>query len=157
MKKDSTAWAQLGGLKKQQADTYYQQYQQVQQAAQLEAPGSIFQLTGPLASKLGTNPVTEYYSKKNNAQLTPLYQNATTGYANSLAAFKQSAKFASRADLPNAELAIYSAAQLAGQSKDGLAALQRYVELEPNSPNIAQIQAACKQLGGSCVPKHKKK
>ena len=157
-KTDSTAWAQLGGLKKQQADHYAQEYQQVQQSVSLQSPGSIFQPTfGQHPISLGTNPIDDFYNRQNSALLTPLAQNARTGYTDSLAAFRQSAKYASPTDLPNAELAVYSASQLAGQGPVGLAALKRYVELVPDSPNLKQIEAACVSLGGTCVPKPAKK
>ena len=157
-REDPAAWAQLAGFEKQQADKSYEQYQQIQQANQLEASNSIFQPTGDLASKLGTNPIDEYYAQQNTALLTPLSRNITTSYTNSLAAYKQAAKF-TKGTLPraNAWLTVYSAAQLAGNNKDGLAALKHYVALVPNAANIKQIEAACKRLGGSCVPKHTKK
>jgi len=156
-KKDSAGWAQLAALKKQQADLYYQQYQQVQQASQLEAPGSLFAPTGALAGQLGSNAIDQYYSQQNNALLSPLYRNATTGYQDSLAGWQQAAKYAKPADAPGYEEQVANAAQFAGQAKVAVAAWQRYLELVPNSPNVKQIEGLCKQLGGSCSPKHKKK
>jgi len=156
-KTDSVAWSQLAGLKRGQADKYAAEYQQVQQANQLEAPGSIFSPGGTLAGKLGgTNPIDDYYNQQNNALLSPLYRDATTGYTDSLAAYKQAAKFAKPSEQANAELAVYLAAQRANQPKDGLAALKLYVKLDPTALNIKQIEAACVSLGGKCVPKHKK-
>lgn len=155
--KDSAAWTQLGGYLKQQGDTYAAQYQQVLQSSSLADPGHVFQPQGALAGQLGTNPIDQYYSQQASTQTQPLYRKALDGYTGSLTAFKAAAKYAKPADLPNAELAIYSAAQLTGNAKVGLKALQRYVELAPNSSNLKQIEAACKNLGGSCVPKHKTK
>jgi tetratricopeptide (TPR) repeat protein len=157
-KKDSAEWSQLGSLKTTQADKYATQYQQIQQATQLEAPDTLFQPTGALAGKLGgSNPVDQYYTQQNDALLSPLYRNATTGYTDALAAFKQAAKFAKPGDRANAEFAVYRASQLAGQPKVGLTALQRFVVLDPTSPGMKQIEAACVSLGGKCVPKQPKK
>jgi tetratricopeptide (TPR) repeat protein len=154
-KTDSNAWAQLGGYEKQQGDTFAQQYQQVLQATQLQSPGSIFQPTGALGTQLGTNPIDQYYSTKNQNLSTPLYQQAIAGYNSSLTAFQNAAKYATAANRPAALLGVFSAAQLAGNTKVALRALQRYVDATPNSPNLKQIEAQCKQLGGSCVPKNK--
>ena len=52
-KKDSAVWGQLGGYEEQQGNTVAQQYQQVLQSGQLQAPGSVFQPGGALAGKLG--------------------------------------------------------------------------------------------------------
>jgi hypothetical protein len=151
-KKDSAGWAQLAQLKKGQAEKAVGVYQQVQQAIQLSAPGSIFQPSGPLASKLGTNPIDEYYRKQYEAQLSPLAKTINTDYTDSLAAYKQSAKYA---DPQNANLyfEVYLAAQKTGSTADQLSALKSYVALNPTSPNLKQIEAICKSLKGSCVPK----
>ncbi|MDX6481194.1 MAG: hypothetical protein QOG85_1704 [Gaiellaceae bacterium] len=155
-RKDSLAWTQLGSLKKQQADVYGQQYQEVSQVLELESPSTIFNPGGKLANKLGSNPIDDYYRQKYQAMLGPLYQKATTGYRDSLAAYQQAAKVASRAELPNAEYNVYLAARAASQGDVALKALKRYVQLVPNSPNLKQLEAVCKDLGGSCAPKHKK-
>jgi hypothetical protein len=154
-KNDSNAWAQLGGYEKQQGDTAAQQYQQVLAAAALESPGSVFQPTGALATQLGTNPIDQYYSTKNQAISGPLYQKAIAGYNASLTDFQNAAKYATKANRADAMLGVYSAAQLAGNTKVALRALKRYVELSPNSPNLKAIEAQCKSLGGSCVPTKK--
>ena len=52
-------------------------------------------------------------------------------------------------------LAVVGVGRIGGSV--GLAALKRYVELVPDSPNIKQIEAACVSLGGTCVPKPAKK
>jgi len=157
-KNDSTAWTQLASDEEQQAGTSYQQYLQVQQTAQLESPGSILQPTGSLAGALGTNPVDDYYSQQNSQVSGPLYQQVVTGYNAAVSDFEKAAKYAKPADLPEAEYLVARAAQTAGNTKVALKAYQRYVELVPNSPQLPQIEALCKQqLGGSCAPKHKKK
>lgn len=154
-KTDSTAWAQLGGYEKQQGDTYATQYQQVLQASQLEDPNSIFQPTGGLSTALGQNAIDQYYAQQNSTLSEPLYTKAVTAYDDSLTDYEKAAKYATPSTRADAELGVYSAAQLAGNTKVALAALQRYVQLSPNTPNLKQIEAQCKQLHGSCVPKHK--
>jgi tetratricopeptide (TPR) repeat protein len=159
-KKDGAAWSKLAYLKQTQAGHYYSEYQQIQLANALEAPSAGLQPTGILKGQLGTIPIDDYYSKQNDALLTPLYRNVTTGYSDSLAAFKQAAKFAkTHDDLVNAIQNVATAAQYAGQPTEELAAWQRYVNLVPNAPNLTQIEAVCKTLKdangkpGSCVPK----
>jgi len=156
-KKDSGAWTQLGGYEKQQADTVASQYRQVLLTSQLQSPDSIIQPTGTLATAFGTNPIDQYYTELNSAVSQPLYQKAVAGYSASLADYQKAAKYATRASLPDAEQLVASAAQVVGNTKLALKALRRYVELVPNSPQLQQIEALCKQLGGSCAPKHKKK
>jgi tetratricopeptide (TPR) repeat protein len=156
-KTDSSGWALLGSYEKQQADIAVGQYQQVLQAAQLQSPSSVLQPTGALATALGTNPIDQYYSQQNQSLTGPLYQKAIGGYNSSLTAYQNSAKYASHANRADAQLGVYSAARLAGNTKVELKALQRYVQLAPHSSNLKQIEAQCKQLGGSCVPTHKKK
>ena len=154
-KNDSNAWAQLGGYEKQQGDTAAQQYQQVLVAAALESPGSIFQPTGDLASQLGTNPIDQYYSTKNQALTGPLYQKAIAGYNGSLTDFQNAAKYAARANRAAAWFQVYTAARLAGNTKVALTGLKRYVELSPATPDLKAIEKLCKSLGGSCVPNKK--
>jgi hypothetical protein len=148
--KDSSLWAQLGGYQKQIGDTAAQQYQQILQSSQLQAPGSIFQPTGALAGKLGSNPIDDYYTQQTQAQTQPLLQKAIGAYKGSLTAFQKAAKYATGTTRADMLLLVAQAAQLAGNTTASLAALQRYVKLAPNSANIQQIEAQCKQLGGSC-------
>ena len=151
-KTDSAIWQQLGGYQKQLGDTAAGQYQQALQNGQLQAPGSVFQPTGALAGQLGSNPIDDYYTQQNQSVTQPLLQKAISSYSASLQALQKAAKYAPAATRPDIVLLVASAAQLAGNSKAELAALKRYVQLSPNSPNIKQIEAQCKQLGGSCTP-----
>jgi tetratricopeptide (TPR) repeat protein len=154
-KTDAATWGQVGGYEKQQGDTYASQYQQVLQASALEAPGAIFQPTGSLSTALGTNAVDQYYAQQNSAISGPLYSKAIAAYDASLADYQKAAKYAKGATRADAEFGVYRAAQLVGNTKLALKSLQRYVQLSPDSPNLKQIEALCKQLGGSCTPKHK--
>ena len=157
-KNDSGAWTQLGGYQRQLADTYATQYQQVLQASQLQSPGSVLQPSGSLATALGTNPVDQYYSQQNQALSVPLYQKATTGYTDSLASYENAAKYTrGKQARAAAEYAVFTAASQAGNKDAALSALKKFVALNPTSPLIKQIQGICKQLGGSCALKPKKK
>jgi tetratricopeptide (TPR) repeat protein len=156
-KHDSLAWAQLGGYQKQQGDTAASQYQQVLQSTQLQSPGSALTPAGALGTQLGTNPLDQYYSQQNQNVSGPLLQQAFAAYKGSLTAFQSAAKYASRANRPELLLSgVFTAAQLAGDTTVALKTLQRYVDLAPNSPTLTQIEAQCKQLGGTCLPRHQK-
>ena len=155
-KSDYTLWSQLGELQKQQADTYAQQYSQLQQATQLKSPSSIIEPTGALAGQLGTNQIDQFYAQQNSAQTQQALQNAVNGYKDSLASYQSAAKYTPHGSLANAELAIVNAAGLAGNNKVELKAVKTYVGLAPNTPNLSGLEKLCKQLGGSCVPKSHK-
>jgi tetratricopeptide (TPR) repeat protein len=155
-KKDWRAWQQLAGYESQQAGTYAGQYQQVLQSAAIQAPGSIFQPTGAAGAQLGTNPIDQYYSGQNQALSGPLYQKAITGYNSAVADYQSAAKYAPPGERASAEQLLAQAAQTAGNNKVAVQALQRYVDLSPNSPLLSQIEAQCKKLGGTCAPTHSK-
>jgi tetratricopeptide (TPR) repeat protein len=154
-KTDSTAWEQVANYENQQGDTAYAQYQQALQTSQLQSPGTIFQPAGTLANQLGTNPIDEFYSTQNQNVTTPLLQQALQGYDGALADYQNAAKYAPRANRADLEITVFRVAQLAGNSKAALHALQHYVQLSPHASNLKQVEGFCKQLGGSCVPKHK--
>ncbi len=155
-KKNWTVWEQLGGYQKQLGDTAAGQYQQALQNGQLTAPGTIFEPRGPLAGQLGSNPINDYYSQQAQSVTQPLLQQAIAGYRDSLLSLQKAAKYAPAAKRGEMILLAASAAQAAGNTTAELAALKRYVQLSPNSPNIKQIEAQCQQLGGSCTPNGKK-
>jgi hypothetical protein len=155
-KTDSSAWTQLAGFEKSQGDTAASEYQQLLQNAQLQAPGTVFQPTGALGTQLGTNPIDQYYSQHDQQLTAPFYQEVIARYNAALTDAQNAAKYASRGSKPDAELAVYSIAQLSGNRAAALTALQQYVKLAPHSSNLKQIEGLCKQFGGSCVPKHTK-
>jgi hypothetical protein len=154
-KKDSAVWQELAGYQKTQGDTAAGYYQQVQQAGQLQSPGTIFQPTGPLSGQLGSNPIDDYYSQQNQAVSQPLLQQAIAAYGASLTSFQKAAKYASRARRANLLVAVATAAQLAGNQKAELQALKQYVQIAPSSTDFTSIEKRCQQLGGSCKPQSK--
>lgn len=157
-KTDATQWSILGNYQKQQADSYASQYQQVLQASQLESPGSVLRPSGTLGTALGTNPIDEYYSKQNQSVSGPLYQQATTYYTDSLASYQNAAKYTrGTQERAAAEYAVFTAASNVGNRAVALAALKKFVALNPTTPLLKDVQKICKQLGGSCALKQKTK
>lgn len=156
-KTNSTMWFELGTVQQQEGKTAGGQYEQLLQAAELASPSSVIQPSGALGQQLGTNPVDQYYSQQNSAVTAQLYQTFTGDLADSLTSFESAAKYASHGNLANDELAVANAAQYVGQKQVELTALQKYVALSPHTTSLAQIEKACKKLGGSCVPKSHKK
>ena len=157
-KTDGAAWSQLAGYEATQADTYRREYYQVFQSSQLQSPGSSFAATGALQGLFPKSAIDDYYSQQTQPQLTSLSQQVSTGYNNAVQDYEKAAKYAkgSGIDEAAAQQTLATFAQRAGNTAVALKAWQRYVELKPNSPNLKQIEAICKQqLHGSCVPKNK--
>jgi len=155
-KTDPAGWEQIGGYERQQGDTASGYYQQALQASQLQSPGSVIQPTGTLATQLGTNPIDQFYSTQNQNVTNPLLQQVIQGYDGALTDYQNAAKYSPRATRAQLELTVYNIAQLAGNTKAALRSLQHYVQLAPHAQNVKQVESLCKQLGGACVPTHKK-
>jgi tetratricopeptide (TPR) repeat protein len=153
--KDAGMWQQLGGLEQQQGNTYAQQYQAAEAATQAADPGQSFAVTGTLGTQLGTNPIDQYYSQTASTQTSQLYGQATSAYAASLKAYQTAARI--HPNNANGQFGVYQAAVNDGKYPVALAALKKYVALDPHSPELTQIEKACKQLGGSCKPASAKK
>lgn len=150
-KKDVGMWEQLGGIQQQQGDSYAAQYQAAQAATQAADPGQAFAVGGTLGSQLGTSPVDQYYASTSSTQQTQqLYQQAIAAYSAELKSYQTAARIHPRTaqgwDL------VYNAAVSAGKYPVALKALKRYVTLDPHTPQLPQIEKACKALGGSCLP-----
>lgn len=154
-KKDAGMWSQLGGIEQQQASTFASQYQAAQAAATANDPGQALTPTGPLGTQLGTNPIEQYYQQTSSSQTQTYYQQAIGAYTQALSDYQKAAKLQPKSS--NAQYLVYNAAVSAGKYPVALKALQRYVALNPHTPNLSQIEKTCKQLGGSCKPaKHTK-
>jgi tetratricopeptide (TPR) repeat protein len=163
-KKDANVWAELGGLELTQGQTYATQYQQAQQAAQLADPSQAFLPGGTLATAVGANAAYQGAAQRATSQTTQLYQQATGAYSAGLKDYQQAAKI--QPHNAQAQLQVATAAQTAGQPAVELKALKRYLQLDPNAPQRAQIESAIKQLSkgqptinssGSQQPKYGKK
>jgi tetratricopeptide (TPR) repeat protein len=153
-KSNAGLWSELGGLQKQQGDTYAQQWQAAQQAAQAADPAAAFTPSGPLGTQLGTNPIDQYYAQQSSAQVSQLYQNALGAYSGALTAYQTVAKL--KPHNAEAQYLIYTVARSVGQTKVALKALQRFVEIAPKSPQVPAAEQACQQLGGICTPAYVK-
>lgn len=147
-------WSLLGGLETQQADTYAQEWQSAEQAAQLADPASSVTPTGPLGKQLGTNPVDQYYSQQSSTAATQLYQQAVSSFSGALSAYQEVVRLQPRN--AEAQYQIYTVARNAGQTAVALKALQRFVELKPHSSQVPAAEQACQQLGGVCTPAYLK-
>ncbi|MGH3010016.1 MAG: tetratricopeptide repeat protein [Gaiellaceae bacterium] len=152
---DAGLWTQLGGLEQQQGTTYAQQYQAALQAAQLQAPGLAFTPTGPLATQLGKNPINDYYAQQGSAQTSLYYQQATSSFSSALKDYRHAALIQPRN--ANLQYLISQVALYSNQNAVAIKALKRFVQIDPRSPQVGSAEQECKQLGGSCTPKHAKK
>jgi len=154
-KKDAGLWSELGGLEQQQGDNAVTAYQNVQQASSLANPASAITPSGPLGQQLGTNPIDQSNSQQLSAQAAQLSQQATSDYAVALNAYKTTAKL--QPHNAEAQFSVATAAERANNLPLAIKSLQKYLNLDPHTPNAATIISACKQMGGKCsVPKSKK-
>jgi tetratricopeptide (TPR) repeat protein len=153
-KTNAGLWSELGGLQKQQGDTYAQQWQAAQQAAQAADPAAAITPAGPLATQLGTNPVSQYYAQQSSTQVTQLYQSAVQAYSGALTDYQTFAKL--KPHNAEAQYQIYTVARNAGQTKIAIKALQRFVAIDPKSSQVPAAEQACQQLGGICTPAYVK-
>jgi tetratricopeptide (TPR) repeat protein len=154
-RKDTSKWLELASLEERQGQNYVGLYQQAQQQAQLADPAQAVQPGGPLGQQLGTNPVDQYYAQQTSTQTTQYLQLATSAYGNAVRAFQTVAQLQPHG--ANAAAAEFQIGQLEAQLNQkalALQAYQQYVLLQPNSPNLAQIEQTCRQLGGICTPKY---
>jgi hypothetical protein len=143
-KKDANGWGELGGLELTQGQTYATQYQQAQQAAQLADPSQSFLPSGTLAAAVGTNAAYQGAAQRATNRTTQLYQQATGAYSAGLKDYQTAAKI--QPHNAQAQLQVATAAQTIGQPAIELKALKRYLQLDPHSPQRAQIEKAIKQL-----------
>jgi tetratricopeptide (TPR) repeat protein len=143
-KTDANAWAQLGGLQVQQAQTFANQYQTAAAAQVAAEPSSALLPTGTLGTAIGRNPLESVAAQQTSGVTSTFYQNAVSAYASALAAYKQVARL--RPNDPNAQFQLATTAQNAGQSAVAVAAYKRYLKLNPTSPQRVQIEKVIKSL-----------
>ena len=147
LKKDASAWQELGGLEMSQAQTYVQQYQAAQQAAQLADPSAPFLPGGSLAQAVGTNPAYQQASQQASSQMSALYQQAVTASTSAVTDYKKATKLQPHS--ATAQQLLAQAAENTGDVKTAVGAWRNYLKLSPNSPQKAQIKAHIKQLQSS--------
>ncbi len=143
-KKDANAWAELAGLQLSQAQTFVTQYQDSAAAQQAAAPSQSFLPTGTLATAIGTNPIEQAASQKASDATNGFYQSAVLAYQASLTAYKTVAKL--RPNDANAQFQVATVAQDVGDNTTAVAALKRYLKLNPATTQRSQIEQLIKQL-----------
>lgn len=148
-KKDAAAWAELGGLETTQAQGYATLYQQASSASQSSDPSQAFQLSGTLGQALGSNPLAQPSSQASN-QVVTLYQQAIGAYGVALNAYQKAAKLQPKNG--QAQSNVATAAANAGQYQVAIDAWNRFLTLDPHSPQRAQIKSLLKQLEKAANP-----
>ena len=151
-KTDASSWAELGGLELSQGSKYATQYQNAQQTAQLADPSAPFQPGGTLGTAVGPNPAYTQASQTASTKTAALYQQATTAYGAAVKDYQQASKLHPRNTTYLQELA--SAAANSGNSKVAVAALRKYLKVDPHSPLAPQIRKEIASLAPSTAQVH---
>ena len=148
--KNAAAFSELGGLELSLAQSYVTQYQSAAAAQAQAAPSQPFLPTGTLGTAIGTNPIEQAAAQQANTQASDLYQKASLAYSQSLTAYRTVAKL--RPHDANAEFQVANAAQSAGNYPVAVAALKKYLAMNPETTQKAQIQNLIKQLQAAISP-----
>lgn len=148
-KNDAAGWAELGGLELTQAQKYTTQYSNAQSAAQLADPSAPFVPGGTLGTAVGTNAAYQTASTNASTKASNAYRQAITALNGSVSDYQHATKNAPHNSSYFEELA--TAAENAGNTKVAIGALQRYLELVPNTPLKKQIETQIKQLKQSAA------
>jgi tetratricopeptide (TPR) repeat protein len=143
-KKDANAWAELGGLQLSQAQTFATQYQAAAASQAAAAPSQPFLPTGTFGTAIGTNPIEQAAAQAASGVTSSFYQSAVAAYQSALTSYKTVAKL--RPNDANAQFQVATAAQDAGDYPTAVAALKRYLKLNPQTTQRSQIEQLIKQL-----------
>lgn len=144
---DAATWASLGGLELSQGSRYATQYSTASQNAQLADPSAPFQPAGTLGTAIGPNTTYQQASQNASTNATKLYTKATTSLSGAVTAYQKASKLKPRNSTYLQELA--NAAANSGNSTAAVAALTKYLKLNPNSPLRSQIEHEIKSLAPS--------
>ena len=147
MLSDAATWASLGGLELSQGSRYATQYSTASQNAQLADPSAPFQPAGTLGTAIGPNTTYQQASQNASTNATKLYTKATTSLSGAVTAYQKASKLKPRNSTYLQELA--NAAANSGNSTAAVAALTKYLKLNPNSPLRSQIEHEIKSLAPS--------
>ncbi len=142
--KDAKAFAELGGLQLAQAQQYVNQYRASAAAQQAAAPSQPFLPGGKFATALGTNPIEQALASRAGSSTGTDYQQAVLAYQQAVSSYQTVAKL--RPNDPNAQFQLAMAAQSSGQATVAVAALKKYLKLNPATANRAQVEQLIKQL-----------
>jgi hypothetical protein len=143
-KTDAPTWAALGGLELTQGSQLSSEYSTAAQNAQAADPSAPFQPGGTLGTAVGVNTTYQQAAQNASARATKLYTKATTSLGAAVDDYKKASKLAPHNSSYLQELA--NAAANSGDSKTAVAALRRYLVLNPNSPLKKQIQTEINSL-----------
>jgi len=146
-KTDASSWAELGGLQLSQGSKYATQYQNAQQAAQVADPSSSFLPGGTLGTAVGPNPAYTQAAQAASTKASTLYQQATSSFSSAVTSYQKASKLNPRNTTYLQELA--NAAASSGNSTAAVAALKKYLKIDPHSPLAPQIRKEIKQLAPS--------
>lgn len=143
-KKDANAWAELGSLQLQQAQQFAGAYQAAAAEQQAAAPSQSFLPTGTLGTAIGTNKIEQAAATQASTGTSELYSQAVQTYQSALTSYQTVAKL--RPNDPNAQFEVATAAQNAGDYPAAVAALKKYLKLNPATTQRAQILSLIKRL-----------
>jgi tetratricopeptide (TPR) repeat protein len=149
--KNANAFSELGGLQLALAQSYVTSYQAALAAQQAAAPSQPFLPAGTLGTAIGSNPIEQAGAQRAGTQTSDLYTKATAAYQQGLQSYQTVAKL--RPHDANAQFQVASAAQSAGEYTVAVAALKKYLKLNPATTQRPQIENLIKQL--SPTPKKK--
>jgi tetratricopeptide (TPR) repeat protein len=154
-KKDADAWSELGGLQLSQGQVYAGEYQNAYSAQQQAAPSQPFLPTGTLGTAIGTNPIESAGASLASQATAALYTRTATIYGEAVQSYQKAANL--RPNDPNAVFQVATAAQSAGEYTVAVAALKKYLKLNPSTPQRSQVLALIKQLSPQPAAPAKKK
>jgi hypothetical protein len=153
-KKDADAFAELGGLLLTQGQNYATQYQAAAAAQAAAAPSQTFLPTGTLGTAIGTNKIEQAAAQQASGTTNDLYQKAALDFQEAVSSYQTVAKL--RPHDANAQFQVASAAQTAGQYSVAVTALKKYLQLNPETTQRAEIEKLIKQLSPASVKPAKK-
>jgi tetratricopeptide (TPR) repeat protein len=143
-KKDASAWSELGGLQLQEAQQFASAYQDASSAQAAAAPSQSFLPTGTLGTAIGTNKVEQAASQQASTGVDTLYQQTVSAYQSALSSYQTVAKLHPKD--ANAQFQIANVAEASGDYTTAVAALKKYLKLDPATTQRAQIEKLIKQL-----------
>ena len=155
-KKDANVWAELGGIELTQAQTALTQYQSAQQAAQFADPSAPFLPGGTLAGAVGTNAAYQSAAQQASRPRRP----RSTSRLRPRSRRPSPTIRRRRSSSLTARLRSRSwrtVAENAGNASVAISAWKRYLKIDPNSPQRAQVERQIKQLKKSLAPAPKPK
>jgi tetratricopeptide (TPR) repeat protein len=151
-KTDAASWAELGGLALSQGSQYSSDYSTAAQNAQTIDPSAPFQPAGTLGTAIGPNTTYQQAAQNASTKATNLYTKATTALGAAVKDYQQASKLRPSNSTYLQELA--NAAANSGNSTVAVAALHRYLKLNPNTPLAPQIRHEIASLAPNTAKVH---